>query len=46
MLDAAGGVRALAAATDALVARMVDWIAARGDHEAATNPSGCTPRSN
>jgi ABC-type uncharacterized transport system auxiliary subunit len=32
--DAAGGVRALAAATDRLIVRIVDWMSARGDQEA------------
>jgi len=32
--DAAGGVRALAAATDALVTRIIDWLGTRGEQEA------------
>jgi cholesterol transport system auxiliary component len=35
--DAAGGVRALAAATDALVARIADWIGARGNRSSRTD---------
>jgi cholesterol transport system auxiliary component len=41
--DAAGGVRALVAATDALIARIVEWIGARGDQEAGTNLGGARP---
>src|SRR4051812_32518400 len=38
--DAAGGVRALAAATDALVARIIDWLGTRGEQEAGvTHPT-------
>jgi len=32
--DAAGGGRALAAATDALVTRIIDWLGTRGEQEA------------
>jgi uncharacterized lipoprotein YmbA len=34
--DAVGGVRALAAATDALIARMIAWLGARGDQDVGT----------
>lgn len=41
--DAAGGVHALAAATDALVARIVDWIGTRGEQEAGSEIGGARP---
>jgi cholesterol transport system auxiliary component len=42
-LDAAGGVRALAAATDAVVARIVDWAGAGGEQEAQTQQQAAHP---
>jgi len=41
--DAGGGVRALAAATDALVARIIDWTGTRGEQEAGTEVRGVRP---
>jgi cholesterol transport system auxiliary component len=41
--DAAGGVRALSAATDALVERIVDWIGTRGEQEAGTEIGRARP---
>jgi hypothetical protein len=36
-------VRALAAATDALVARIIDWMGTRGEQEAGTEVRGVRP---
>jgi len=41
--DAAGGVRALAAATDAIVARIVDWIGSHGEQEAGMETGAARP---
>ena len=41
--DAAGGVRALAAATDAVVARIVEWVGAGGEQEAQTQQQTAHP---
>ena len=36
--DAAGGAKALAAATNQLISRIMEWLAARGEDQAAAKP--------
>src|SRR5215813_4061155 len=43
--DAVGGARALAAATDVLIGRIVDWMSGHGEHEAVARPQVARPAS-